>query len=171
MRDLRKAIEHTPGFIGWLEMTGQPLLEFRSLALNPSPLRCCADETEGWPSPARSSWPAPSLAPEERSGPRRSPGERIPLAAEGQETREYLSAVLKGWWKLRHPIIALRLYRSRRTASESNRRAANRSLLEGRRTDPALASLNDEQRRAVLIQEDCTLIVGRRRDREDAHDG
>ena len=79
--------------------------------------------------------------------------------SEAQETREYFSAALNGWWKLRHPIIAFRLYRSRRRASESNRRAVNQCLLEGRRADPALASLNDEQRRAVLIQEDCTLIV------------
>ena len=79
--------------------------------------------------------------------------------SEAQETREYLSAVLKGWWKLRHPIIAFRLYRSRRTANEANRRAVNQCLLKGRRTDSALASLNDEQRQAVLTQEDCTLIV------------
>ena len=79
--------------------------------------------------------------------------------SEAQETREDLSAALKGWWKLRHPIRALRLYQACRTASEANRQAANQRLLERRRTDPALASLNDEQRRAVLIQEDCTLIV------------
>ena len=30
---------NTPGFIGWLEMTVQPLLEFRPVALNPSPDR------------------------------------------------------------------------------------------------------------------------------------
>jgi hypothetical protein len=29
----------TPGFVGRLEMTAQPLLEFRPVALNPSPDR------------------------------------------------------------------------------------------------------------------------------------
>ena len=79
--------------------------------------------------------------------------------SEVQELREHLSAVLKGWWKLRHPIRAFRLYRRLRSASEANRRAANLYLLERRRTDPALASLNAEQRQAVLTQEDCTVIV------------
>ena len=33
------ATSNTPGFIGWLEMTAQSLLEFRPVALNPSPDR------------------------------------------------------------------------------------------------------------------------------------
>ena len=41
-------------------------------------LRCYTHETEGWPAPAPSRWPAPSRAQAERSTPRRSPGERIP---------------------------------------------------------------------------------------------
>ena len=79
--------------------------------------------------------------------------------SEAQETREELSASLKGWWKLLHPMRALRLYKVRRSASEAKRRAANRRLLARRRNDRALASLNPEQRQAVLTQEDCTVVV------------
>ena len=79
--------------------------------------------------------------------------------SEAQETREELSASLKGWWKLLHPMRALRLYKDRRSASEAKRRAANRRLLARRHNDPALASLNPEQRQAVLTQEDCTVVV------------
>ena len=66
---------------------------------------------------------------------------------------------MKGWWKVVHPIKAWRLYRARRAASEANRKANNRRLLNRRLTDPLFAELNQEQRRAVLVQEDRTLIV------------
>ena len=79
--------------------------------------------------------------------------------SEAQDRRKALTTSLKGWWKLRHPIRALRLYKLRRSMREAKRRAANRRLLARRRNDPALASLNPEQRQAVLTQEDCTVVV------------
>ena len=54
---------------------------------------------------------------------------------------------------------AWRLYRARRQASEVRRKARNRQLLNERLDDPLLAELNEEQRRAVIVQEDRTLIV------------
>ena len=79
--------------------------------------------------------------------------------SEGRDTRDRLSASLKGWWKIVHPIKAWRLYRARWAASETNRKASNRRFLEKRLGDAALGILNAEQRRAVLVQEDRTLIV------------
>ena len=73
---------------------------------------------------------------------------------EARETRERLSRALEGWWKWVHPFRAWRLHRARRAASEVNRLAANRRL-----ADPALARFNEERRRAVLVQEDRTLVV------------
>ena len=77
----------------------------------------------------------------------------------GRERREELSASLRGWWKLAHPWKAGRLYRALRAVSESKRRAANERILETRLADPALSHLNEEQRRAVIVQEDRTLVV------------
>jgi hypothetical protein len=37
--DANVGLIDTPGFVGRLEMTAQPLLEFRPVALNPSPDR------------------------------------------------------------------------------------------------------------------------------------
>ena len=79
--------------------------------------------------------------------------------SEAQDRREALTASLKGWWKFRHPMRAWRLYKLRRSMREAKRRAANRRLLARRRNDPALASLNPEQRQAVLTQEDCAVVV------------
>ena len=79
--------------------------------------------------------------------------------SDAREERKRLSAALKGWWKLVHPIKAWRLYRRLRATSEAGRRAANERLLRNRLADPALANLNQDQRRAVIVQEDRTLIV------------
>ena len=79
--------------------------------------------------------------------------------SEAQETRARISAALEGWWKFIHPIRAWRLYRARWQASEPRRRARNRRLLNERLDDPLFAELNEEQRRAVIVQEDRTLIV------------
>ena len=79
--------------------------------------------------------------------------------SEAQEARERLSAAMSGWWKIVHPVKAWRLYRARWAANEVNRKAANQRLVERRLCDPVLAGLNEEQRRAVLVQEDRTLIV------------
>ena len=79
--------------------------------------------------------------------------------SEAQETRARISASLKGCWKFVHPVRAWRLYRARRQASETRRKAGNRRLLNERLRDPLLAELNEEQRRAVIVQEDRTLIV------------
>ena len=79
--------------------------------------------------------------------------------SDAQEERERLFEALKGWWKVAHPFRAYRLYRQLRATSEAGRRTANERLLEMRLADPALASLNEDQRRAVIVQEDRTLIV------------
>ena len=79
--------------------------------------------------------------------------------SDAQEERERLARALKGWWKLVQPIRAWRLYRKLRTTSEASRRAANERLLRKRLADPALSSLNEDQRRAVIVQENRTLIV------------
>ena len=79
--------------------------------------------------------------------------------SEAQDRRKALTASLKGWWKFRYPRRAWRLYKLRRSMREAKRRAANRRLLARRRNDPVLAGLNPEQRRAVLTQEDCTVVV------------
>ena len=70
-----------------------------------------------------------------------------------------LSEALKGWWKLARPLKAWGLYRKLRATSEASRRRANERLLRKRLADPALASLNEDQRRAVIVQEDRTLVV------------
>ena len=79
--------------------------------------------------------------------------------SEAQESRARISASLKGAWKFVHPVKAWRLYRARWQASETRRKARNRCLLNERIADPLLAELNEEQRRAVIVQEDRTLIV------------
>ena len=76
-----------------------------------------------------------------------------------QEERERLSEALKGWWKLVRPFRAWHLYRKLRATNEASRRAGNERTLRKRLTDPALSVLNEDQRRAVIIQEDRTLIV------------
>ena len=43
--------------------------------------------------------------------------------------------------------------------SDERRRAANERLIKARLADPALSGLNEEQRRAVIVQEDRTLVV------------
>ena len=35
--DMNVGLIDTPGLIGWLEMTAQPLLQFRTVALDPAP--------------------------------------------------------------------------------------------------------------------------------------
>ena len=50
--------------------------------------------------------------------------------SEAQETREYLSAVLKGWWKLRHPIIASPKSRGWTSWSSLRRTVSPRNLLK-----------------------------------------
>ena len=79
--------------------------------------------------------------------------------SEAAEEREHLTAALKGWWKIARPVKAWRLYRTIRAASDASRRAANERLLRKRLADPALRDLNADQRRAVIVQEDRTLIV------------
>ena len=75
------------------------------------------------------------------------------------EERKRLSEALKGWWKLARPFKAWGLYRKLRATTEASRRARNERLLGKRLADPALANLNEDQRRAVIVQEDRTLIV------------
>ena len=96
--------------------------------------------------------------------PNQSPEKRVKLStwirfSKAQETRDRLSESLKGWWKIVHPIKAWRLYRLRGAVSEANRKGNNRRVLKNRLADPALGILNQEQRQAVLVQEDRTLIV------------
>ena len=79
--------------------------------------------------------------------------------SQARKTRESLSAALKGWWKIAHPIEAWRLYRARRAASEKNRKANNQRFLQSSLGHPRLSSLNEEQRRAVVIDEDRNLVV------------
>ena len=69
------------------------------------------------------------------------------------EERERLSNALKGWWKLVRPFRAWHLYRKLRATNEASRRAGNERTLRKRLTDPALSVLNEDQRRAVIIQE------------------
>ena len=76
-----------------------------------------------------------------------------------QEERERLSKALKGWCKLVRPFRAWHLYRKLRATNEASRRAGNERTLQKRLTDPALSVLNEDQRRAVIVQEDRTLIV------------
>ena len=76
-----------------------------------------------------------------------------------QEERERLSEALKGWWKLVRPFRAWHLYRKLRATNEASRRAGNEKALRKRFADPALHDLNSDQRRAVIVQEDRTLIV------------
>ena len=79
--------------------------------------------------------------------------------SEASETRANLKAALKGWWKVARPIKAWELYQELRAASEHSRRASNRRFLARRMADASLAGLNEEQRRAVLVQEDRTLVI------------
>ena len=79
--------------------------------------------------------------------------------SDAQEERVRLSEALKGWWKLAHPRRAWQLYRRFRATNEASRKAANEQLLKKRLADPALGDLNADQRRAVIVQEDRTLIV------------
>ena len=76
-----------------------------------------------------------------------------------QEERKRLSAALKGWWKLARPFKTWGLYRKVRVTSEANRKAANERFLRKRLGDPALANLNEDQRRAVIVGEDRTLTL------------
>ena len=80
--------------------------------------------------------------------------------SDAQKERVRLSEALKGWWKkLVRPFRAWHLYRKLRATNEASRRAGNERTLRKRLTDPALSVLNEDQRRAVIIQEDRTLIV------------
>ena len=79
--------------------------------------------------------------------------------SEAQEKRITLRKQLQGWWIFRYPFKAWQLYRKLRTYGEEARRAANSRYLAKRMADPALARLNREQRRAVLVQEDRTLVI------------
>ena len=79
--------------------------------------------------------------------------------SDAQEERRRLSEALRGWWKLARPFKAWGLYRKLRATTEASRRARNERLLRKRLTDPALANLNEDQRRAVIVGEDRTLIV------------
>ena len=58
-----------------------------------------------------------------------------------------------------YPRKAWQLYRRLRATSETSRKNANEQLLRKRLEDPALRDLNADQRRAVIVQEDRTLIV------------
>ena len=79
--------------------------------------------------------------------------------SEAKQVRDRLSESLKGWWKIVRPVKAWRLYRARWVVSETKRKARNRRILNERFADPLLSELNAEQRRAVIVQEDRTLIV------------
>ena len=79
--------------------------------------------------------------------------------SDAQEARQRVSEALRGWWKIARPFKAWRLYRKLRATTEASRRVRNERLLRKRLADPALASLNEDQRRAVIVQEDRTLIV------------
>ena len=57
------------------------------------------------------------------------------------------------------PFKAWSLYRKLRATSEASHKTANERFLRKRLADPALASLNEDQRQAVIVQEDRTLIV------------
>ena len=81
------------------------------------------------------------------------------LHSEAQEERERLTRALKGWWKLARPFKAWGLYRKLRATTEASRKTASERFLRKRLADPALASLNEDQRRAAIVQEDRTLIV------------
>ncbi len=63
------------------------------------------------------------------------------------------------FWKIMHPIKTFRMLRIRSWLSEDTRRDLNERFLEFRDTDHELAHLNAEQRKAVLIQEDRTLVI------------
>ena len=80
-----------------------------------------------------------------------------PLRCAGRE--ETAVGNLKGWWKLARPFNAWRLYGRFHATNEASRRRANERVLRKRLTDPTLANLNEDQRRAVIVQEDRTLIV------------
>lgn len=79
--------------------------------------------------------------------------------SEFSELRELLGAALTGFWKILHPVKALRLHKIRSWVSEGNRRILNDIFLERRCLDPELADLNVEQRKAVTTQEDRTLVI------------
>ena len=79
--------------------------------------------------------------------------------SDAEEKRKRLAEALKGWWKLARPFKAWSLYRELRATNEASRKRANERLLHKRLQDPALANLNEDQRRAVIVQEDRTLIV------------
>ncbi len=79
--------------------------------------------------------------------------------SEVQETRARLRKELRGWWKVVQPVRAWQKYHELRAASEGRRQAKNDRYLARRMSDPVLAKLNTEQRKAVLVQEDRTLII------------
>ena len=79
--------------------------------------------------------------------------------SDSEEQRRRLSDALKGWWKLARPFKAWGLYRKLRATTEGSRRRANERLLRKRLADAALANLNEDQRRTVIVQEDRTLTV------------
>ena len=79
--------------------------------------------------------------------------------SEFSELRQLLGAALSGFWKILHPVKAFRLLMFRSWASEGNRLKLNHMFLERRCLDPGLADLNAEQRKAVMVQEDRTLVI------------
>ena len=60
-----------------------------------------------------------------------------------------------------HLIRAWHVYRRLRATNEASRRTANERLIRMRLADPVLSDPNEDQRRAVIVQEDRTLIVAR----------
>lgn len=79
--------------------------------------------------------------------------------SEFSELRQLLGAALSSFWKILHPVKAFRLLKFRRWAGEGNRLKLNHMFLERRYLDPGLADLNAEQRKAVMVQEDRTLVI------------
>lgn len=79
--------------------------------------------------------------------------------SEFNDLRQRSATAIRGLWKLLHPIKAVRFVRLRHQASEQRRGELNNVYLERRGEAPELADLNAEQRRAVLTQEDRTLVI------------
>ncbi len=92
--------------------------------------------------------------------PLRGWGEHWIRESEVREARKTLAQTHQGaWWSIIHPIKAWRLSCKLRMLSEAKRKAQNELYVKKRLTDPILATLNEDQRRAVLVQEDRTCVV------------
>ena len=79
--------------------------------------------------------------------------------SEFDDLRQQLSKVGRGFWKFVHPVQALRLCRFRKQINDRRRKELNDTYLRYRSADPELVGLNVEQRKAVLVQEDRTLVI------------